>query len=172
VEERAFAASESRARAALLAQGAEAATISFRREYDTRYRGQSFELITAYDRSRSDIARRFHDAHRERYGYEVPGEIVEVVNARLTAYGRPSMNQVARDAALVAEPAQTRGEQKRAVWIDGEFVEAVVFDRANLPASPVDGPAIVEAYDSTTYLPPSWSALADGDLLLLQRAAR
>src|SRR5579871_5173560 len=39
-----FDESESRARDELLAQGAQPATVAFRREYDARYRGQSFEL--------------------------------------------------------------------------------------------------------------------------------
>ncbi|HTA54489.1 MAG TPA: hypothetical protein VK755_07085, partial [Candidatus Acidoferrales bacterium] len=61
-------------------------------------------------------------------------------------------------------------ERKRAIWLDGEFVEAAVFERTSFSREHVAGPAIVEAYDSTTYVPPRWSAYADGDLLLLQRA--
>jgi N-methylhydantoinase A len=171
-EDRAFAASETRARAALVEQGAEALTISFERGYDARYRGQSFELTTRYDRSTSEVARHFHHAHRMRYGYEVPGEIVEIVNARLTASGSLRAAGDIPPPEPVAHPqvVEAQSERKRAIWLDGEFVEAAVFERASFPRGHVAGPAIVEAYDSTAYVPPRWSAHADGGLLLLQRA--
>ena len=85
---RAFAASESRAQSTLVEQGATAETIAFRREYDARYPGQSFELTIGYDEDPTVVERHFHDAHRVRYGYDVRDEIVEIVNARLTATGR------------------------------------------------------------------------------------
>jgi N-methylhydantoinase A len=181
-EERAFAASETRAHGALVEQGADAMTISFRREYDARYRGQSFELTIPYDRAASEVARHFHHAHRVRYGYDVPGEIVEIVNARLSACGTLRQGDTGRAAAsTVCHPersraaAKSKGEvrdvRKRAIWIDGAFVEAPVLERARFPQEVVNGPAIVEAYDSTTYLPPRWSARADGELLVLARGA-
>lgn len=170
-EDRAFAASETRARAALVEQGAEVLTISFRRAYDARYRGQSFELTAPYDRSPVEVARHFHHAHRARYGYDVPGEIVEIVNARLTASGFLRRTQHdARDEPAKPKPLEEQDERKRAVWIDGKFVEAAVFERTSFPQGRVNGPAIVEAYDSTTYVPPRWSARADGELLVLQAA--
>ncbi|MGA8326960.1 MAG: hydantoinase/oxoprolinase family protein [Candidatus Cybelea sp.] len=171
-EERAFTASETRARAALVEQGAEAPTISFRRAYDARYRGQSFELTTPYDRSPLEVARHFHHAHRTRYGYDVPAEIVEIVNARLTASGSlRTAGDILSQAQYETRDEAAERERKRAIWLDGEFVEAAVFERASFPRGHVAGPAIVEAYDSTTYVPPRWSAHAEGDLLLLQRAA-
>ena len=46
----AFGAMERRARKALSEQGADPDGIQFKREYDARYRGQSFELAVEYDR--------------------------------------------------------------------------------------------------------------------------
>jgi N-methylhydantoinase A len=88
--ERAFATDEARALAALLEQGARGESVTFRREYDARYRGQSFELTIEYDAAPGIVEQRFHEAHRARYGYAVAGEVVEIVNARLTATGRIS----------------------------------------------------------------------------------
>ncbi len=177
-EEEAFAASERLARATLFEQGAHPATIAFRREYDARYRGQSFELTIAYDRSRNVVERRFHEAHRTRYGYDAPGEIVEVVNARLTAHGSvtPVTQQAQRDSwrTKPAPSSVKRGdEQKRALWLDDAFIDVSVFEREGLaPAARVDGPAIVEAYDSTVYIARDWELAVDGDLLVLQRMAK
>lgn len=61
----------------------------------------------------------------------------------------------------------------RKVWLDDRFVEVAVFERAALNGrARVDGPAIVEAYDSTAYLAPKWSLAVDGDVLALERRAK
>ncbi len=64
-----FDESEARARDELLAQGAQPATIAFRREYDARYRDQSFELTIEHEPDPAAVAQRFHHAHHARYGY-------------------------------------------------------------------------------------------------------
>jgi N-methylhydantoinase A len=179
IEERAFAACERRAHAALVEQGAEPATISFRREYDARYRGQSFELSTPYDRAPASVAGHFHHAHRARYGYDVPAEIVEVVNARVTATGRVlrqaqgesgDARDESGDARRDAGDALKASLGHRRVWIDDAYVETPVFERERLGGGvALEGPAIVEAYDSTAYAAPGWLLTADGDLLVLLR---
>jgi N-methylhydantoinase A len=172
--ERHFSASEKPARSALVAQGADPSTIAFRREYDARYRGQSFELTIPYAGESAAIVRNFHDAHRARYGYDAPDEIVEVVNARLTAYGRVAATSVSRfdsaqrDAGAPGHPKQATA--KRNVWVGGAFVTVPVYERDSLDdGTGFDGPAIVEAYDSTTYVAPNWSLAVDGDLIALER---
>ena len=170
-----FAASEERARTALIEQGAEPATIAFRREYDARYRGQSFEMRIAYDRSPHVVERRFHEAHRARYGYDVPDEIVEVINARSTAHGSvPSFDFPARGRRRTKPPRHSEPvDGRRTLWLDDAFIEVSVFERDGLtPGTRIDGPAIVEGYDSTAYIAPDWSAGADEDFLLLQRGAK
>jgi N-methylhydantoinase A len=173
--ERIFSESEAHGRAVLLEQGAAAHAVAFRREYDARYRGQSFELTIPHDESTAAIAQRFHEAHRARYGYNVPGETIELVNARVTAYARlPSSNDRAA-ASVVLRQAQDdagTGHEVRDVWIEGKFVDVPVFQRAALHSGGhLDGPALIEEYDSTTYLAAGWSLFADGDVLELHRAA-
>ena len=170
--ERAFAASEEGARAELIQQGASRRTIAFSREYEARYRGQSFELKVEYDSLPNAVAQSFHAAHRVRYGYEVSEEPIEIVNARLTARGAvfASPPPVVRAAETRSneEPATT--SERRALWLADTFVEAPVFKRDGLAdGARIDGPAIVEAYDTTAYLAPHWSLRVDGDLMLLVR---
>jgi N-methylhydantoinase A len=173
--ERSFIAFEERARAALVEQGADASTVRFRREYDARYRGQSFELPVEHDRSHTAIATRFHDAHRARYGYDVPGEVVEIVNARLTASAQVVRHSGGPSAPYHPERSRrmmAREPLTRPLWLGGAFVEVPVFDRATLVADArIDGPAIVEAYDSTTYVAPNWRLAASGEMLVLQRTS-
>jgi N-methylhydantoinase A len=180
---RIFEEREARGRNALIEQGASRETIAFRREYDARYRGQSFELTIEHDDSPAAIARRFHDAHRARYGYDVPDEAIELVNARLTATGRVPSQQddntfvPARSAVLSkAQSAESKGQHDigetitRSVWADGAFVDVPIFARGALgPDRSVEGPAIVEEYDSTTYVALGWSLRLEDELLDLRR---
>jgi N-methylhydantoinase A/oxoprolinase/acetone carboxylase beta subunit len=164
-----FEESEERARASLIEQGVQRQTISFRRQYDARYRGQSFELTIDHGDSAESIAHQFHEAHRSRYGYDVPGEIVELVNARLAGSGSlPSRNAVPVPPAGLGAPRK----EKRRLWLDGAFIDVPVLQRAALKhGACIEGPAIVEEYDCTTYLAPEWSLYADRGVLLLEKAA-
>jgi N-methylhydantoinase A len=167
--ERWFAQSESRAAQALAEQGARAESIAFRRQYDARYQGQSFELTIDHDASPEAIARRFHDAHRTRYGYDVRGESVELVNAKLTGVGSlPFAREF--DAGPQARSGDRDGAVARKIYVAGGFVDVPVLQRPLLEdGRRVDGPAIVEEYDSTTYVPPGWSLAIDGEMLRLER---
>jgi N-methylhydantoinase A len=169
-----FAQSEEGLTESLVEQGAQRRQITFRREYEARYRGQSFELTIAYDDAADDVARRFASAHRGRYGYDVPGEVVEIVNARVTAAGalpalshaRAGSDGFERDGA-----ESSRIEALRATWIDGSFRDVPVIGRAALIGERrVEGPAIIEEYDCTTYVAPRWSLRADGGMLFLERS--
>jgi N-methylhydantoinase A len=169
--ERRFCAGQTRARRALLAQGADPATIVFRHEYDARYRGQSFELSVRSDESAAFDAARFHELHRARYGYAVPGEVVEIVNARLTASASVAAGN---GTAAPAQPRETSSEpaEQRNVWIDGAYRAVPVFQWERLATSArFAGPAIVEAYDATAYLPPAWSLVSGVDVLTMERSA-
>jgi N-methylhydantoinase A len=166
-----FSDSELRARDELLAQGADAASIAFARQYDARYRGQSFELTIQHDGAPALIAQRFHRAHRARYDYDVPDEIVEVVNARLAASGKVGTqdDKIPRQPERVAcDPELVEGHRR--AWVDGRFIDVPVISRVSLAdGRRVAGPAIVEEYDSTTFLAPQWSLTSKDELLVLQR---
>ncbi|MGB6522133.1 MAG: hydantoinase/oxoprolinase family protein, partial [Candidatus Cybelea sp.] len=167
--ERWFAQSESRAAQALAGQGARVESIAFRRQYDARYQGQGFELTIDHAVSPGAIAQHFHEAHRSRYGYDVAGEAVELVNAKLTALGSlaslPNFNSEHQP-----HNGHRDGAAARKVYLDGGFVDVPVLARATLAdGRHAGGPAIVEEYDSTTYVPPGWSLAVDGDLLRLER---
>jgi N-methylhydantoinase A len=86
---------------------------------------------------------------------------VELVNARLTAYGlvpkpaaeRPAASNAPLDAALV---------ERRPVWFGGRAHDCPVWDRERLPArAALQGPAIVEEFGATTVVPPGWRGALD-----------
>jgi N-methylhydantoinase A len=173
--DRFFAEGEARARVELLDQGAHARSIAFLRQYDARYRGQSFELTIEHDCAMGVVAERFHEAHRARYGYDVHDEVVELVNMRLTASGSVFREPYAteRSPSLGTGSVELRQEVKRPVWIDDRFVEVAILRREALGhGKRVDAPAVVEQYDTTTYVAPGWTMTVEEDLLVLERAKR
>jgi N-methylhydantoinase A len=134
-----------------------------RRLADLRYRRQSFELtVDAGDPD--ELAERFHAAHDQRYGYRMDDEPVEVVNARVIATVPVDRPELSEDEASGEADAGTRK-----VNFDGDWVEAKVFDRADMGCgSRVEGPAIVEFAEATCAVRPGWSGAVDevGTLVL------
>ncbi|HEX3458346.1 MAG TPA: hydantoinase/oxoprolinase family protein [Candidatus Baltobacteraceae bacterium] len=169
--ESAFAAMERHAGNALSAQGADRNGIQFKREYDARYRGQSFELPVAYARAVATVESAFALAHRARYGYDVPDEEIEIVNARLTAYG--TVAETTGVPESTGAPAHASRVTERSVWTGETFEPVAVLPReALMPGVRRAGPLVVEEYDSTTYVAPGWSVTREDELLLLEAMPR
>ena len=152
---------------ALREQGASDAAIAFVREYDARYSGQSFELDVPYAADAAGIATGFHRKHEQRYGYAVPEEAVELVNARLTAV---AALEALPDAELHTGNASPVQIEEREVWIDSRYTATPVYARAALPLhAAIGGPALIEQYDTCTYVPPGWVAQNTGAMLVVER---
>jgi N-methylhydantoinase A len=79
-----FTRLEEQARSAIRAQGSEPARVAL--TADCRYQGQSHEVQVSADDLPS-LAARFGDAHRARFGWDAPGEPVEIVTCRVRAWG-------------------------------------------------------------------------------------
>ncbi len=140
------------------------------RSLDLRYRGQAFELTLALGETPTDgalspvaeIEARFHRQHRETYGHSNPAAAIELVNARLTAYGLVPKPAPERHAAAGAALEAARIE-RRPVWFQGRAHDCPVWDRERVPEDAVTvGPAIVEEFGATTVVPPGWRGVLDG----------
>lgn len=155
---------ERRAAGELREQGAQEERLFFRRAFDARYAGQSFELDVEWSNTVRETAASFHAKHRRVYGYDVPHEAVEFVSLRVTA------SAPLRDRPLVAQTTRDASAQQREVWIDGAFASVPVYRRDALHAGAhVSGPAIVEQYDATTVVAPEWQAEVRAAELVLTR---
>ena len=132
---------------------------------DMRYLGQSFELnVPLTEEALADdtgqaLRRLFYGVYGQVYGYvdEVAG--LEILDIRATAIGvtpKPKLEMVrARTSARTAS-------RKRQVFIDDRVWTAEVFDRPSLPADVnLEGPAIVEQYDTTVFIPPGFAVTVD-----------
>ncbi|WP_411966256.1 hydantoinase/oxoprolinase family protein [Haloferax sp. YSMS24] len=136
-----------------------------RRAADLRYVGQSFELtVPAPDQFDADVvARRFHEAHEQAYGYRL-ADPIELVNVRSSAV-------VERDAPPVSyEGGDAVRKASREVRFEAGTFETPVFDRESLAAhADVTGPAILEQDESTVVVPPAWRGTVGGDGTLVLR---
>ena len=153
-----WAALEAQARSSLTQQGSEAATVT--RTADLRYRGQAFELSVAGTTDLDVLARRFHAAHAERYGYDQPEASVEVIALRVRAEGPtpqlplPPVPHAGSSEEVGGVEVATLGERD-VVGGDGA-VRAVLLDRTRLgAAATLRGPAIVVGLDATVWVE-SW----------------
>jgi N-methylhydantoinase A len=137
-----------------------------------RYRGQSFEIavdLAGSSRSVSDLVNGFSERYRAIYGYADPGAATEIINIRGTVVGHVPHPELAQVAAGTGEPSPVR---EREVRYRGERLVTPVYDRATLGAGHTfSGPAIVEQYDSTTFVTPGWDVTVDRYGILVAEAA-
>jgi N-methylhydantoinase A len=157
-----FAEMERGVRRQLELEGFDAGHQRLRRSLDLRYRSQAFELnVDLGDEPLAAVEAAFHRQHLATYGHADETAPVELVNARLAAYGA-----VARPAAPRHEPAAAGLEaalvERRPVRFDGADHDCPVWERDRLPADAVlAGPAIVEEFGATTVVPPGWRGALD-----------
>ena len=148
--------------------------LEFGLEADMRFIGQAFEIPVAIERATlagltaSDLAERFTAAHRRVYlhGGE-PGRKAEIVSLRYS---------VRRRLDTLPEVREREGSPPRAATApvrtaDGRTLEAKQIAAAAFTGE-VAGPALIEGYSSTAWVPEGWNAGRDtAGNLILRRAA-
>jgi N-methylhydantoinase A len=133
------------------------------RSVDLRYGGQAFELNVPVPDG-GDLAAieaAFHRAHHATYGHSDTSAAIELVNARLVAFGvvpKPAPEPY-RSASRSMDEALV---ERRPMWFAGTRHEAPVWERERLPErSDLAGPAIVEEFGATTVVLPGWRGTLD-----------
>ncbi|MEN2999229.1 MAG: hydantoinase/oxoprolinase family protein [Acidilobaceae archaeon] len=127
----------------------------FLRYADVRYEGQGWELSVPVGRPAElrEVRRAFEEKHRATYGFTLNAG-VEVVVARAFGVRR------SRKAKLQPPPSagEARPRKQREVRFSEGKERAPVFWREDLPrGARVEGPAVVEEYDSVAVVPPGWT---------------
>ena len=150
--------------------------ISFLRQVDMRYVGQSYELTVPLpaeqlDPSKIDrVLEQFHIEHDRAYGYSAPTEPVEFVNLRLTAIGKIAKPRLRELKGNNTDIAAAQKATRSVYFAESDsYVECPIYDRYRLgPGCVLTGPAIVEEIDSTTVIHPGYRAQVDrfGNLIL------
>ena len=157
----AFKALEKEGCAALSAEGYGADMTEFDHLADMRYRGENTNLTVSAAVSLDDpqlLADVFGGEHERTYGYRSDDEVVEVVNLRLIARGLSAESRVPETLSVEerGESAAGDGRVSREAYFGPAAgrVETPVIDRESVGTEWIDGPVIVEEYDSTTVVPP------------------
>lgn len=136
------------------------------------YRGrhdQSFESMLPIDPSAPNfvdqLSDMFHSAHLRAYGYEMRDQVIQSVYVAATATIASSSVEFVPYGAGVEKPNLVN---RSLLTAPGTWADAVVVDRNDLrPGFILDGPAVVEESNSTTYIPPGYVLEVDSTYCLI-----
>ncbi|KUO75836.1 MAG: hydantoin utilization protein A [Clostridia bacterium BRH_c25] len=142
---------------------------SFSCTIECRYERQNYEISIEVGDSMTeevmkDMIDKFHKEHNRTYGYYNENMRIQMVNYRVSAVGtieKPDLTESVIDPN--AKPP--KAIEIREVLFDGEkaYLPTNVYQRTDIrPGCTICGPAIVEQMDSTTIIPPKWTAYTDG----------
>jgi N-methylhydantoinase A len=138
---------------------------------DMRYLGQSFEVavdlthihLTPED-GLSAVRKAFDKEYGMVYGHADESSKVEIINLRATAVGVTHKPELARltDQKLSRKANLPPSDRSREVFVEGRTVKATVYDRSRLSwGHEFLGPAIVEQYDTTAFVPDGFRCQVD-----------
>jgi N-methylhydantoinase A len=138
---------------------------------DLRYIKQYHEVgveITAREAESLDfeaMARRFHPAHNALYGYslEEEGTPIELINMRVVCIGETEKPKFFIQEYAGEDPGQAF-KRRRSVYrpVEGRFEDIDVFDGLALEyGNRVEGPAIIEQVNTTTFVSGRYNVLVD-----------
>src|SRR5580698_8397287 len=162
------------AAAQLAADGVPATLHRFAVVAECRYVGQGFELRAAMpdqpldERNVQSVIKSFYDVHKQAYGHAFEDQLVEIITLRVVGSAAtetlklPELPHGGRANPKIAE-LYTRDT----VFDDGKAVPTPRYDRTKLLADDiVSGPALIVQHNSTTLVPPGYSAsvLSHGDM--------
>jgi N-methylhydantoinase A len=151
--------------------------LTFVRDGDLRYVGQGYELKIPFPGGvlkNADLERvweLFHQAHQREYGHHFTANSIEIVNVRVSGIGAMPKIQKIKPAEGGSLKAALARAGQCVFRVPGELksFETVFYRRPLLPVEEkFSGPAVVLQKDSTTIVPPGWSAINDraGNLIL------
>lgn len=168
---------EDDAREALLRDGFGDEQITVLHRVDCRYLGQGYELpidvSPGGDFKAEKLFAAFHALHEREYGYAFPHNVVEIVTARVTSVGAMPKIPAPSTPSNGRRDVSHGAEHEVSFRVDGElrpYTTRFYFRDTLRAGSTITGPAVVLQTDSTTVVPPTWSAEADqGGNMILRR---
>jgi len=170
-----FAELEASGRAWLAGENPVVDKVVIRRSVDARYYGQAFDIeVEVPDDAEAltpeRIATRFHDTYEALYRNSDRKARIDLVNLRVRITGKTPPLAIRRVPRATGEPAS---KGVREIWYGGRSYLARLYERPQLAAGHrVEGPAIIEQFDTTTVVAPGFVAVTDehGVLNLTRRS--
>jgi N-methylhydantoinase A len=129
-------------------QGVEA--VETRAMGEVRYAGQSHELAVPLAADWDMLRSAFETEHRMRFGFDRPGEPIELVDVSAVASGRPPLTW-----SDLPTPAATSSQEpaRSMATVEGRTVAVTLWQRGALtPGMEIEGPGIVIDDDSAVWL--------------------
>jgi N-methylhydantoinase A len=165
---------EATARGSLLAAGLDEKDLTVTYSADLRYHGQGFEIPITVDldtfgqgHGLTQLRAQFDKEHERLFAFLLNNEH-ELVTARATVSGpRPEVASITLEEGGIDPSGAERS--KHTIFVDGENIEAIIYDRNRLKAgNVVTGAAVITEMDSTTLVLPGHSATVHphGSLLI------
>jgi N-methylhydantoinase A len=129
------------------------------RSVDLRYAGQGYELNVPWS---VDFVERFHELHRQRYGYSDEKRPAEIVNARVRNRQVAAATEERSYALRPGDGGQAVTRVKQ-IYCAGAWHSGKVYARERLQAGDTfPGPAVVVEYSATTFVEPGARVAVDG----------
>ena len=138
---------------------------------DMRYVKQYHEVNVEMTRDElqrgniGSVVSKFHPEHNRLYGYslEEVGTPIELINLRLTSTGKTIKPKFKKEEYDELDPSKAL-KKKRKVYLPlkGTFEEVPVYDGHKLRyGNRVEGPAVIEQVNTTTFVTPEYNILCD-----------
>lgn len=165
-----FTKEENEALTMLRAEIPEASEIKMLRSLDMRYIGQTHEIEIAIanrelvQNDKAILAEKFHERHKELYGYSLENYAIEIVTMRLEAIGVSPSIYLKKKEISSPEPRADAFRKPREVYTESDGVKSIkTYDRNRLdPGNIILGPSIVDGPEATLFVPEGWTAKMDG----------
>lgn len=157
-----------RGRRTLCSEGIESDSTLFTPSLDLRYAGQWHELTVPLHENAlqacaiDTIAEAFNALHDKLFGYSLPGETIEVLNARITAVGLTRRRKP--QVVTKRRNGRVKPQSVRPMWslAQRQMVPGPVFDGRSLSVGDnVSGPAIIEMETTSIVVLEQFDALVD-----------
>lgn len=153
----------------------------FTAEVECRYNRQNYELpisvrLPFTEDAMNEMTEKFHMEHERSYGYLNRSMDIQMVGYRLSAVGLVEKPELEREEEA-KHPELPAPAMIRPVLFEGsmDYTDTPVYYREQLvPGIIFNGPAILEQMDSTSVIPPGWTARVDGfrNILAVQEGGR
>ena len=136
-------------------------------EVSMKYMGQTWTLPVPCHEFPVDakqmvtLAEAFGEVHHQQYGYRSDNEALQLVALGVIGRGIPAMARVPDHVSRAQEWIAESGEREAYFGPDHGWLSAAVMPRGGLGKEALDGPLIVEEYDTTIVVRPGWRASLD-----------
>ena len=135
-------------------------------QVDMKYEGQVSDLTVPFPAgsvnraSLAAIAQNFDLEHEQSFGYSTDAGY-QLVNVRVIARGLSEQSRMPERFELAAGSAGAQTSRNVYFGPNRNWADTPVVSRGSLASQSVNGPLIIEEYDSTTVVPPGWTAAVD-----------